>query len=60
MGLKRTVRDQQNLFDANVVLIGDKASGTQLIQELIADKLPRRHALPARLRKIMRRTRRPR
>jgi predicted phage terminase large subunit-like protein len=35
--LKRAVRDQQNLFEANVVLIEDKASGTQLIQELIAD-----------------------
>jgi predicted phage terminase large subunit-like protein len=35
--LKRAVRDQQNLFAANVVLIEDKASGTQLIQELIAD-----------------------
>jgi predicted phage terminase large subunit-like protein len=35
--LKRAVRDQQRLFGANVVLIEDKASGTQLIQELIAD-----------------------
>src|SRR5215470_7441097 len=35
--LKRAVREQQNLFSANVVLIEDKASGTQLIQELIAD-----------------------
>jgi len=35
--LKRAVREQQNLFNANVVLIEDKASGTQLIQELIAD-----------------------
>jgi predicted phage terminase large subunit-like protein len=35
--LKRAVRDQQNLFEANRVLIEDKASGTQLIQELIAD-----------------------
>lgn len=35
--LKRAVRDQQNLFDASVVLIEDKASGTQLIQELVAD-----------------------
>jgi predicted phage terminase large subunit-like protein len=35
--LKRAVRDQQRLFEANVVLIEDKASGTQLIQELIAD-----------------------
>jgi predicted phage terminase large subunit-like protein len=35
--LKRAVRDQHSQFDANVVLIEDKASGTQLIQELIAD-----------------------
>ena len=35
--LKRAVREQQSLFDANVILIEDKASGTQLIQELIVD-----------------------
>src|SRR5947207_9545172 len=35
--LKRAVRDQQSLFDATVVLIEDKASGTQLIQERIED-----------------------
>src|SRR5215467_12823195 len=35
--LKRAVREQQRLFEANVVLIEDKASGTQLIQELIAE-----------------------
>jgi predicted phage terminase large subunit-like protein len=35
--LKRAVRDQHRQFDAQVVLIEDKASGTQLIQELIAD-----------------------
>src|SRR6202049_477460 len=35
--LKRAVRQQQNLFDATEVLIEDKASGTQLIQELIVD-----------------------
>jgi predicted phage terminase large subunit-like protein len=35
--LKRAVREQQNLFAANEVLIEDRASGTQLIQELIAD-----------------------
>jgi len=35
--LKRAVREQQSLYDANVVLIEDKASGTQLIQELISD-----------------------
>jgi predicted phage terminase large subunit-like protein len=35
--LKRAVREQQRLFNANIVLIEDKASGTQLIQELIVD-----------------------
>jgi hypothetical protein len=35
--LKRAVREQQSLFNATLVLIEDKASGTQLIQELIAD-----------------------
>ena len=35
--LKRAVREQQRLYNANVVLIEDKASGTQLIQELIVD-----------------------
>jgi predicted phage terminase large subunit-like protein len=35
--LKRAVREQCAAFAANVVLIEDKASGTQLIQELVAD-----------------------
>jgi predicted phage terminase large subunit-like protein len=35
--LERAVREQQSLFDATEVLIEDKASGTQLIEELIAD-----------------------
>jgi predicted phage terminase large subunit-like protein len=35
--LKRAVREQQSLFDATEVLIEDKASGTQLIQELVED-----------------------
>jgi phage terminase large subunit-like protein len=35
--LKRAAREQQRLFNANVVLIEDMASGTQLIQELIVD-----------------------
>src|SRR5438309_1761320 len=35
--LKRAVRQQQSLFDATEVLIEDKASRTQLIQELIED-----------------------
>jgi predicted phage terminase large subunit-like protein len=35
--LKRAVREQQSQFNASEVLIEDKASGTQLIQELIHD-----------------------
>src|SRR5689334_193836 len=35
--LKRAVREEQALFAATEVLIEDKASGTQLIQELIED-----------------------
>ena len=35
--LKRAVREQAELHRATVVLIEDKASGTQLIQELIQD-----------------------
>ena len=35
--LQRAAREQQNLFRATDVPIRDKASGTQLIQELITD-----------------------
>src|SRR5215470_14391691 len=35
--LKRAVREQQSLYGATIVLIEDRASGTQLIQELIAE-----------------------
>ena len=58
--LKRTVCEQCQAFEANVVLIEDKASGRQLIQELIeqglhavtrhqpqADKIMRMHAQTA-------------
>jgi predicted phage terminase large subunit-like protein len=37
--LRRAVREQARAFDATVVLIEGEASGTQLIQELIADGL---------------------
>jgi phage terminase large subunit-like protein len=37
--LKRAVRKKARAFDATVVLIEDKASATQLIQELVADGL---------------------
>ncbi len=58
--LKRAVCRQAEAFNANVVLIEDKASGTQLIQELVelglhavtryqpqADKIMRMHAQTA-------------
>src|SRR6516165_597782 len=58
--LKRAVREQCAAFEASVVLIEDKASGTQLIQELVheglhavtryqpqADKIMRMHAQTA-------------
>ena len=48
--LKRAVREQCQAFDANVVLIEDKASGTQLIQELVDAGPARRHPLPAAIR----------
>jgi phage terminase large subunit-like protein len=37
--LKRAVREQYARFRPSVVLIDDKASGTQLIQELIGEGL---------------------
>jgi predicted phage terminase large subunit-like protein len=37
--LKRAVREQWQAFDAKVILIEDKASGTQLIQEFIEEGL---------------------
>ena len=40
----------KSLYNANVVLIEDKASGTQLIQELIAEGCHARHPLPAGMR----------
>ncbi len=58
--LKRAVVEQRALFDRSVILIEDKASGTQLIQELIegglsmvtrckpdGDKIMRLHAQTA-------------
>jgi predicted phage terminase large subunit-like protein len=37
--LKRAVREQALAFDPQTIIIEDKASGTQLIQELIDDRL---------------------
>lgn len=39
--LKRAIRDQAGTHKADVVIIEDKASGTQLIQELIRDGMAR-------------------
>nr|MDQ2736385.1 phage terminase large subunit [Pseudomonadota bacterium] len=39
-GLKRAVREQAELYRPDVVLIEDKASGTQLIQELAQEQMP--------------------
>src|SRR5216684_960261 len=52
--LKRAVREQHSQFDADVVLIEDKASGTQLIQELIADGFHRVTRYKPECDKIMR------
>ena len=52
--LKRAVREQHSQFDADVVLIEDKASGTQLIQELIADGFHRVKRYKPECDKIMR------
>ena len=52
--LKRAVHDQHLLFNPSVILIEDKASGTQLIQELIEavfePRLTRSAGVPARFR----------
>jgi predicted phage terminase large subunit-like protein len=37
--LKRSVHEQRDAFAATVILIEDKASGTQLIQELIEERI---------------------
>jgi phage terminase large subunit-like protein len=52
--LKRAVCEQARAFDTNVVLIEDKASGTQLIQELVADGLHAVTRYQPRADKIMR------
>ena len=52
--LKRAVREQHSQFEADVVLIEDKASGTQLIQELIADGFHRVKRYKPECDKIMR------
>ncbi len=52
--LKRAVREQQTAFRANAVLIEDRASGTQLIQELIREGLSRVRKISPEHDKVMR------
>ena len=52
--LKRIVREQQQLHRASVVLIEDKASGTQLIQELIWERFYAVERYKPELDKVMR------
>ncbi|MGA7323083.1 MAG: phage terminase large subunit [Rhodomicrobium sp.] len=53
--LKRMVRELANLWSASIVLVEDKSSGTQLIQQLRADDFARVQAAPANIDdKIMR------
>ena len=52
--LKRAVREQHQLFKASTILIEDKASGTQLNQDLIEEGLSRVRAVNSEGDKIMR------
>jgi predicted phage terminase large subunit-like protein len=52
--LKRAVREQHRLHNASVVLIEDKASGTQLIQELAFEGLHAAKRYEPEMDKIMR------
>jgi predicted phage terminase large subunit-like protein len=45
--LKRVVRDMANQWNAKAVLVEDKASGTQLIQELLSERFSKVQAAPA-------------
>ncbi|MGH2396721.1 MAG: phage terminase large subunit, partial [bacterium] len=52
--LKRAVREQANDFQANVILIEDRASGTQLLQELIHEGAHGAKAYTPTMEKVMR------
>jgi predicted phage terminase large subunit-like protein len=52
--LKRAVREQAQAFEAKTILIEDKASGTQLIQELISDGIHEIQKYEPTMDKIMR------
>jgi predicted phage terminase large subunit-like protein len=52
--LKRAVREQAEAFSPHVVLIEDKASGTQLIQELVSEGMHAIQKYESTMNKIMR------
>jgi predicted phage terminase large subunit-like protein len=52
--LKRAVRDQAEAFSPNTILIEDKASGTQLIQELVSEGMHKIQKYAPVMDKIMR------
>lgn len=52
--LKRSVHEQARIWNPNVILIEDKASGTQLIQELVRDNLSQVKGIKPEGDKVMR------
>jgi predicted phage terminase large subunit-like protein len=52
--LKRTVIEQARMFDAKHILIEDKASGTQLIQELLHDGVYEVNRYEPKVEKVLR------
>lgn len=52
--LKRSVHEQARIWSPNVILIEDKASGTQLIQELVRDNLSQVKGIKPEGDKVMR------
>jgi predicted phage terminase large subunit-like protein len=52
--LKRAVREQADAFNTSTILIEDKASGTQLIQELVSEGIHAVQSYEPKMDKIMR------
>lgn len=52
--LKRAVRDQADMFAPQVILIEDKASGTQLLQELVREGVHGAQSYKPTMEKVMR------
>jgi len=52
--LKRAVREQADMFGPRVILIEDKASGTQLLQELVREGVHAARSYKPTMHKVMR------